>query len=142
MQAAGAVIVDPADIPNIEQIAYGPQEFNVLLYEFKRGLNAYLATRTGIPARTLADVIAFNQTHPEERLDIFDQQVLQMSQDDVVSDQDYQDSLALDHTLSRQQGIDAVMDQYQLDALVAPVVGPSFNTDWLYADIFSARQRC
>ena len=139
MRAAGAIVVDPVEIPNIQQISYGPQEFNVLLYEFKRDLAAYLANRTGIPSRTLADVIAFDETHPEERLDIFDQGVFHLSQDDVVSDQDYADSLALQHLLTRQQGIDAVMDANNLDALVTPFQGPVYKVDWLYGDPF-ARQ--
>jgi len=134
MQAAGATIVDPADIPTIDAITTGPEEFNVLLYEFKRDLNAYLATRTGITAHTLADVIAFNQTHPEELLAVFDQIVLEMSQNDVVSTADYQTSLATQHLQSRGQGIDAIMSQYNLDALLAPLIGPSFTTDWVYGD--------
>jgi amidase len=137
MRDAGAVIVDPADIPTVDQLSFGPQEFNILLYEFKRDLNAYLATRSGIPARTLADVIAFNETHPEERLNIFDQQLLHISQDDAVSDQVYQDSLALQQLISRSQGIDAIMTQHNLDALMAPTFGPVYKTDWIYGDNFS-----
>lgn len=137
MQAAGAVIVDPADIPTIEQITFEWDEFNVMLYEFKRDLHAYLATRTGIPSRTLAEVIAFNETHPEERLNIMDQQVLQMSQDEVVSEPDYQTALALTRSRSRQLGIDAIMDQHNLDALMAPAFGPAYKSDWIYGDNFA-----
>ncbi len=139
MRAAGATMLDPVEIPNLPLISFGAQEFNVLLYEFKQDLNAYLATRTGIPARTLAEVITFNETHPEERLGIFDQDVLHLSQDDVVSAQDYADSLALQQLTSRQQGIDAVMDANQLDALMTPMFGPAYKVDWLYGD-FLARQ--
>ena len=138
MRAAGATVVD-ATIPNLQLISFGAQEFNVLLYEFKRDLNAYLAARTGLPSKTLADVIAFNTTHPEERLAIFDQGVLQMSQDDVVSDQVYADSLTLQHQLSRQDGIDFALNADNLDALMAPMSGPVYKVDWLYGDPF-ARQ--
>ena len=57
---AGAVIVDPADPPDVNEFFDDPSETIVLVYEFKRDLNAYLATRTGVPIRNMADLIQFN----------------------------------------------------------------------------------
>lgn len=82
-------------------------------------------------------MIAFNETHPEERLNIMDQEVLKMSQDDVVSAQVYQDLLALQNLLSRQQGIDVIMTQHNFDALMAPAFGPVYKNDRIYGDSFS-----
>ena len=59
-----------------------------------------------------------------------------LAQDDVVTNQMYQDSLALCHSLSRANGIDKVMNDNNLDALVAPIFAPAFNTDWIYGDHF------
>ncbi len=68
---AGATVVDPADIPTIDDISAGTEEVTVLVYEFKRDLNAYLATRTGVPISSLADAIAFNEEHADVELKWF-----------------------------------------------------------------------
>lgn len=68
MKDAGAVIVDPADIPTAATIATDPSELTVLIYDFRRDLNSYLATRTGLEAHTLADLIAANQALADREL--------------------------------------------------------------------------
>jgi amidase len=61
LRRLGADMVDPADIGSIGE--YDDSEFEVLLYEFKADLNKYLATRTGVPIRTLKEAIEFNDSH-------------------------------------------------------------------------------
>ncbi|HZF10339.1 MAG TPA: amidase [Thermoanaerobaculia bacterium] len=136
MAAAGAVIVDPADLPSANDLFTGTDEFNVLLYDFKIDLNAYLATRHGLPAKTLADIIAFNNAHANQELQFFGQELLEICQSDPVSLADYTASLAKSKMLARDQGIDAVMDANNLDALMALTGGPSWPTDLINGDHF------
>jgi amidase len=137
MRAAGAVILDPAPIATQAELG-GGTELTVLLFDFKHGLNAYLATRAGVPVRTLADVIAFNQAHVDRELQWFGQELFLQAQATAgLDDPSYREALALSHRLSRLEGIDAVMDQLQLDALVAPSGSPAWPTDLLNGDHFT-----
>jgi amidase len=129
MRAAGAVVVDPANIPTAGQLGEATEEA-VLLFEFKHDLNAYLATRTGVPVKTLADVIAFNEAHAPAELAYFGQELfLRAEATTGLDDPSYLSALEQSRRLSREQGIDAVMDQLQLDALVAPTAGPAAPID-------------
>jgi len=118
MQDAGAVIIDPADLPSADELLFGNDEIIVLIYEFKRDLNAYLATRTGVPVHTLAEAIAFNQAHADQELRFFGQELFELAEADIFSEEEYMMSLPRSKMLARQQGIDAVMDQFNLDAEV------------------------
>lgn len=137
MQAHGAIIVDPADIPSAEQMREDSAEFDVLLYEFADDLNQYLSTRVADErhpnapqVRTLADIIAFNEAHPSEEMPYFGQELLlQAEAKGPISDPAYRQALERSRRLSREEGIDAVMDAFQLDALVAPTGGPAWLTD-------------
>ena len=135
MRALGAVIVDPADIPTAKQIESSDAEHKVLLFEFKADLNMYLAELTGSAVRTLADVIAFNSTHAEEELKYFGQELLlQTEATTSLDDPVYLAAIEETHRLSRQEGIDAVMDQYELDALVMPTNSPPWPVDLINGD--------
>jgi amidase len=118
MQAAGAEIVSSAPIPRLSESVAG--EFEVLLYEFKAGLNAYLSTRRGVRIRTLAEAIKFNETHAtEEELKRFGQAIfLQAQERGPLNDGEYLTALDRSHRLSR-ESLDAVMNDRKLDALVA-----------------------
>jgi amidase len=134
MRDAGAVIVDPANIPTQAQLG-GATALTVLLFEFKHDLNAYLATRTGVPIQTLADAIAFNDAHAAQELKYFGQELFLQSQATTsLDDPVYVAALARSLALSRQQGIDQVMTDLQLDALVAPTGGPAGLTDLVDGD--------
>jgi amidase len=129
MREAGAVVVDPANIPTADQLGEATEE-TVLLFEFKHDLNAYLATRTGVPVKTLADVIAFNEAHAPAELAYFGQELfLRAEATTGLGDPSYLSALEQSRRLSREQGIDAVMDHLQLDALVAPTAGPAAPID-------------
>jgi amidase len=136
MRDAGAVIVDPAEIPTADEILSDPAELIVLLYEFKRDVAAYLATRTGLSVHTLADLIAFNDAHAAQEMRWFGQELFLLAESDPFSEQDYVDALARSHSLSREQGIDAALAANNLDALVAPTGSPAWPTDLINGDHF------
>ena len=136
MKKAGAAIVDPADIPNVG--AYDATELEVLLYEFKADLNAYLAALgPGARVHSLGDVIAFNDANRDREMAFFGQELmLQAQKKGPLTDKAYKDALAKDLRLSQKQGIDAVMDRLHLDAIVAPSGNPPWTTDLINGDHF------
>lgn len=132
MRSAGAEIVDPADLPSFE--TWRDTELQVLLYEFKSDLNAYLAAR-GTRIRSLDDLIAFNRTHRAEEMPYFEQELFEQAQQKgPLTDKAYKEALANNHKLSRKEGIDAVVSKFKVDAIVAPTAGPSWITDWVGGD--------
>ena len=137
MRSLGAEIIDPADIPTARQISSSESEDTVLLFEFKLDLNAYLAELLESPVRNLAGIIAFNNAHAEEELKYFGQDRLLQAQDTTsLDDPKYLAALDENHRLSRQEGIDAVMDEYKLDALVMPTGSPAWCIDLVDGDHF------
>jgi amidase len=136
IKAAGAIVVDPADLPSVNDLNTDPSETNVLIYDFKRDMNAYLATRTGLPVKTLADIIAFNNAHASQELQFFGQETLELAESDPVSTADYNASLIQSHLLARDQGIDAVMNANNLDALLTLTGSPAWTTDLINGDHF------
>ncbi|HEX8000136.1 MAG TPA: amidase [Pyrinomonadaceae bacterium] len=137
MKRRGAVIVDPADIPTAGK--FDDSEFEVLLYEFKADLNKYLAERgTKSPARSLKELIEFNERHREREMPYFGQEIfIRAEAKGTLTDKDYREALSKNHRLSRGEGIDAVMKEHKLDALVGPTGGPPWTTDLINGDHFS-----
>ena len=132
----GAELVDPADIPHTGE--YDETELTVLLYELKADLNAYL-TSLGpqAPVRTLADVIAFNDAHAREEMPYFGQDLFVKAQEKgPLTDLAYVEARARNMRLAALEGIDAVMGQHKLDAIVAPTGGPAWTTDLVDGDHF------
>ncbi|HEX6972337.1 MAG TPA: amidase family protein, partial [Limnochordia bacterium] len=136
MKAQGAEIIDPADIPHVGD--YDDAEFTVLLYEFKAGLNAYLAgLGSGAPMKTLADLIAYNDQNKAQEMPYFGQEIFVRAQEKgPLTDDAYIEALARCHRLARAEGINAVMDQHKLDAIVAPTGSPPWTTDLVNGDHF------
>jgi amidase len=131
---SGAVLVDPADIPTEGKL--GGAEFEVLLYELKADLNSYLAgLGPGSRVHTLAEVIEFNEEHRQQEMPYFGQDTfLKAEAKGPLTDKAYLDALGKCRTLSRTEGIDAIMAKERLDALVAPTAGPAFLTDLVNGD--------
>lgn len=136
LRSLGAVIVDPANIPTAKQMGASESELAVLLFEIKADMAAYLATRVGDhPPRTLADLIAFNEAHAAEEMPFFSQEhFLQAQAKGGLDDPAYLAALEENHRLSRVEGIDAVMAEHQLDALVMPTGGPAWKIDHVNGD--------
>jgi len=138
LKSAGAEIVDPVEIPNIDKL--DDPETEVLHFEFKADLNRYLASLgPSAPVHNLAEVIAFNQRNRTHELSWFGQESMEKAQGkgDLTSP-DYQKALADCRRLSGQEGIDAAMSKFRLDALIAPTDGPAWPTDPINGDHFSA----
>jgi amidase len=133
LKAGGAEIVDPAEIPTFGK--FGDTEFTVLLYELKADLNAYLATRPNAPVHTLKDVIDFNERNRSKEMPYFGQDTfIQAEAKGPLTEKAYLDALETNHRMSRKEGIDAIMDQHKLDALVCPTAGPAWITDLVDGD--------
>ncbi|MFL5500469.1 MAG: amidase [Gemmatimonadaceae bacterium] len=137
MKSAGAVIVDPANLETAGK--FDDSEFDVLLYEFKADLNKYLAgLGRKAPVRTLQDIIAFNEGHKEQEMPWFGQEIMIQAQaKGPLTEKKYRDELAKDLRMSRTEGIDATMNKYKLDAIVAPTGGPAWPTDLINGDHFT-----
>ncbi len=130
----GAVLIDPADITTVDQI--GPAEGLVLQYELKADLNAYLQwLGPQAPVHSLQEIIDFNEKNRDREMPFFGQDFFIKAQEKgTLAEQEYQDALAKCRRLMRAEGIDAVMDKFQLDAIVAPTGVPAWVTDLIDGD--------
>ncbi len=133
LRAQGATLVD-VQVPNTDK--YGDSETEVLLYEFKPGLADYLQQYApGARIKDMAGLIAFNQQHADRELKYFGQEHLEAAQaKGGLDSRDYQAALANNRRYARDEGIDKVLREYQLDALVAPTGGPAWLTDFVNGD--------
>jgi amidase len=130
----GATVVDPADIPNVNDI--GGPELTVLLCEFKDDIAAYLSELRNTDMRTLADLIAFNEANAERELRWFGQEIfLQAEATGGTADPAYADALATSKRLA-QEGIDQTLARFDLDAIVSLTNSPPWTTDLVNGDHF------
>ena len=133
LKAQGAILVD-VKVPNTNK--YDDSELTVLLCEFKPGLEAYLSGYAPhAKVKNMADVIAFNEKHRDKELRLFGQEhLIASNRTGGLEDKDYREALANNHRYSRDEGIDKVMKEHQLDALVAPTGGVAWLTDFINGD--------
>jgi amidase len=129
LRRLGAEIVDPADLPSADEMHGDGAELTTLFYEFKAGLNAYLQGRgETTDVHTLAELIRFNEVHAEQEMPFFGQESLVKAEEKgPLTDHAYLEALHRKLRLARDEGIDAVMNEHRLDALVAP----THATPWL-----------
>jgi amidase len=134
MRDKGAVIVDPVPIEKMGDV--GEAELEILLYEFKAGLNDYLAALgAGAHPKTLAELIAYNTAHKSTEMPYFGQELFEQAEKrGPLTDVKYQKALAKSKLNTRAKGIDAIMDAHKLDALVAPTNGPAWLIDLVNGD--------
>jgi amidase len=134
MKDSGAIIIDNLKFETIEE--WYKMERNVLYSEFKADLNAYLKTRSGLKVKSLTDLIEFNKQNSDTELKWFGQEIFEEAeQTKGLDDPEYIQALARAKELS-QKGIENLMDQHQLDALIAPTNGPAWTIDWVNGDHF------
>jgi amidase len=132
MKRQGAVIVDPADLESFGK--FDDTENTVLLYELKADLNAYLASRPGAPV-SLKEIIDFNERNKEKEMPYFGQDLfIKAEAKGPLTSKEYLDALEANHRLTQKEGIDGVMDKFQLDAIIAPTGGPAWITDLANGD--------
>jgi len=136
MKRRGAEVVDPADVPNIKDL--GDPELEVMLYEFKAGLEAYFASLgPKAPVKTLADAIAFNDRNRGREMPFFGQEIfLKAVEKGPLTTPAYREALDKCGRLSRTEGLDAVLEKSRLDALVAPTGAPAWVIDPVSGDHF------
>jgi len=134
LKAQGAVLVDPAALKHVDK--YERAELDVLLYELKAGLAKYLAEfAPDAPVRSLADLIAWNREHRGREMRWFGQEHFERA--DALGGLDepaYQEALATCRRYARDDGIDALLAEHRLDALVAPTGGLAWLTDFVNGD--------
>jgi amidase len=137
LKRQGATLVDPTDLVEPAE----ERELEVMLYELKTDLNAYLAKLgPGAPVRSLKEVIEFNERNREREMPYFGQDLFYRAEQlGPLTDQRYRNLIAETRRLARTEGIDAVMDRHRLDALVAPTEGPAWLIDPQRGDTFLTR---
>ncbi len=135
MRSKGATLIDLEEVEEWQGL--GNAGYQVLLYEFKDGVNKYLETaspKTGV--KTLADVIAFNKENAERAMPYFKQEILEAAQEKGdLNTPEYLDAVKKTVEQSR-KGIDRIMRENQLDAIIAPTGGPAWVTDLINGDHF------
>jgi amidase len=129
LKGLGAVLVDPVEIATLEK--FGGHEGTVLHYEFKDGLNRYLAgVEEELPVHTLQELIEFNERNADQELPHFGQEHLIVANNSgTLQDPNYLEAREAAKRLAGDEGIDAVMQEHRLDALLAPTTGPAHLTD-------------
>ncbi|HEU4787502.1 MAG TPA: amidase [Gemmatimonadaceae bacterium] len=134
MKQHGATMVDPADIATAGQT--DDSEFDLLLYEFKADLDAYLRPlAASVAVHSLADVIAFNTKNAARELRYFGQEIMEQAvKKGPLTEKKYRDELAKNRRLMGAQGIDATITKHKLDAIVAPTQGPADLIDLVNGD--------
>jgi amidase len=134
MHEQGAEIIDPAEIATKDRL--GEPEFEVLLYEFKADLNAYLASLgPQAPIHDLAEVIAFNEAHRDRVMPYFGQEVFELAQaKGPLTEPAYLKAREDCRRLARGEGIDATLTAHRLDAIVALSGGPAWPIDLVLGD--------
>lgn len=134
MKSEGAEIIPLAEITPSGTGAYS---FQVMLYEYKDGLNNYFASLgTEAPIKSLEDLIAFNEADSIE-LEHYNQRYLELAQEKGdLSSPEYLDALEMLRKNSQDEGIDKVLATHRLDAIIAPTGSPAWKTDWVNGDHF------
>ena len=133
MKSCGAELVDIELAPSDK---FGKSELEVLLHEFKADLNAYLANRGRMAkVHSLEDVINFNAENYARVLPYFGHERMEAAQEKgPLTGKRYLNALAKNHRLSRDEGIDAVMKEHKLDAIVCPSGGLAWMIDLINGD--------
>ena len=133
-EAQGAEVVKGIELS--ERGAYGNSGYQVLLYEFKDGLNKYLSSRPDAKVKSLADVIQFNKDNAGKEMPYFMQEILEQSQEKGdLNEQEYKDALETCLSVSR-NGIDNAMKEHNLDAIIGVTGGPAWPIDVINGDHF------
>jgi amidase len=122
LEAAGAILVNIDKRPETPK-DFGKMGYDILKYEFKHGLNAYLASTSAeqVTPRTLEELIAFNEAHSNIELALFDQSIFVASQAmDSLDSDEYKTAIETVQKSTRQEGIDTLLYEFEVQVLIAP----------------------
>ncbi len=135
MREAGAELIELTSAPKMNEI--GENEYRVLLSEFRAGLDSYLATAApAVKVRSLKDLITFNAATPAE-MEFFGQDILEQALSaPSLDDRSYRDARDLAKRLAGPEGVDRLIEDNDLDAIVAPTGGPAWTSDLITGDHF------
>ncbi|QSR31527.1 amidase [Nocardioides sp. S5] len=137
LAAEGATIVDDTDLPVLGD-EVGEDELLVLLAEFRSAVEDYLATRTGDVPRTLQDIVDFNRAHAETELAHFGQSLFEKAlAGPRAGSPEHLDARSRGVGATRSGGIDQVLREHGLDALVTPSYPPAHPIDLVNAEAFA-----
>jgi len=136
LRRLGATVVDPADIPHVGE--YDDAEMEVLLFEFKAGIEEYLrGLGPDVPVHDLAGLIRFNENHRDREMPFFGQEIFEMAvEKGPLSDPGYRKALARCGKLARAEGLDAAFSTHRVDAFIAPTGSPVWPIDLINGDHF------
>jgi len=136
MKKHGATLVDPVEFATYGK--FGKTEFLGFMYELKADLNAYLAwLGPNTPVKSLKEIIEFNEENASKEMPYFGQEnFLKAEEKGPLTTPEYVEAIAKNHELAGKEGIDATMDKFKLDAIVAPTGGPAWLTDIVNGDAF------
>jgi amidase len=134
IKAQGAELIDPGNIKHATRIE--KTELEVLLYEFKNDINIYLSNLgQDVPVHSLDELIAFNEHHQSKIMPFFGQErMIKAQQKGPLTEKTYLKALETNHRQSRDDGIDATLKKYNLDAIVAPSGNPAWLVDYVNGD--------
>lgn len=128
LRALGATVIEGLEIPGVLDAI--DRHTTVMFMEFRTGIDAYLAELLESPVRTLADIVAFNEAHPDEELRWVNQGILEGALDPSLSttNPEYVEALPSSRRIAR-RGIDGLMREHRLDALIAPTIREAWPID-------------
>jgi amidase len=137
MKENGAIFVELADYEIPDEV--NKAQWLVLLYEFKAGVNNYLTTLPAdFPIKSLRDVIDFNKMNASTAMPFFGQEILEIAEaKGGLDEKEYLESLELMKRLAGPEGIDKIMNENKLDAIIAPSGSPSWTIDLINGDHFT-----
>jgi len=136
LKEQGAEIVEEVKFENNRK--WGGPSYEVLLYEFKADLNKYLQEHPSAPVKSLAEIIEFDKNHAEEEMPWFGQEIfLEAEKKGDLQSEEYLKALKDAKRYAGKEGIDAVMKEHNLDAIIAQTNGPAWTIDWVNGDHFS-----
>jgi|UniRef100_UPI00404B7101 amidase len=137
LRSAGAEIIDRVSMPSMMEM--GTAELEVMLYEYKVGLNAYFASLgPDAPVKSLAELIEFNRVNKDKELQYFGQEYLEQAEaKGPLTEQAYLDARTKCRQFSRTEGIDQALAEHQLDALVMITNGPAWIIDPINGDSYT-----
>ncbi len=134
IKSQGATIIEIEEIgsPHVAQLS-----FDVMLFEYKDGLNKYFAgLGEKAPIKNLDALIAFNKSDPIELQHYGQEYLIMANEKEGLDSKTYKETLQNMLAGSQKNGLDKVLQEHQLDAIIAPTGGPAWKTDWANGDTF------
>ena len=135
LSGAGVILVPELRIEPYED--YRDDAYDVLLYEFRRDLNRYFSRLPNdLNTLSLEKLIAFNRAHAARELEHFDQSIFLRAQAIGDSDDEYRAKREATRKAMREDGLDRLFAEHNLDALIGITEGPAWKIDWVNGDAF------